>query len=167
MDLGALANIATTVAVIIGVVFGLAELRRSRRERRDQAALETVRQVQAQEIHEAVSRILKEPNDVDPGIINGNPELLRAAHLVHWASEMYGSMVFEGVIDLGTLDRINGGWIRACWLRLRRWVEAERAAERRVNVAEWWQWLYERLEEDPDPSKAVGAHVYYKGKSGP
>lgn len=123
--------------------------------------------MQGREIHEAVSKILKLPNDVDPDVVNRDPELLAAANFVHWASEMFGSMVFEGVIDLSTLDRTNGGWIRACWHRLRRWVEALRAAEGRVNVAEWWQWLYERLEADPDPAKALGAHVYYRGKSRP
>ena len=104
---------------------------------------------------------------VDPGERSTSLMLLRAANLVHWASEMFGSIVFEGAVDLHTLDRSNGGWIRGCWLRLRRWVEAGRAAEDRVNVGEWWQWLYERLEADPDPSKSLGAHVFYRGKTGP
>ncbi len=71
-------------------------------------------------------------------------------------------MVFEGVADLRQVDRMVGGLVRLTWRRLRRWVELER--ETNPNTAEWWQWLYERLEADPDPSKALGAHVAYRGR---
>ncbi len=73
-------------------------------------------------------------------------------------------MVFEGVVDQHMLDRMVGGWVRGSWLRLRRWVEAERSEARNPNVGEWWQWLYERLEADPDRGKARAAYVAYRGK---
>jgi hypothetical protein len=164
MDLATLANLATAVAVVVAVIFGVAELRRSRRERRDQVAVEILRAVQVGEIHEAVAKVLKLPDDVDPEVIRGDPELLNSATLLHFSAEMFGALVFEGVIDLHLLDRMNGGWVRGCWRRLRKWVEAERVAESRVNVGEWWQWLYEQLEADPDPGKALGAHVFYRGR---
>jgi cbb3-type cytochrome oxidase subunit 3 len=164
MDLSTIANLATALAVVVAVIFGIAELRRSRRERRDQAAVEILRSVEAEEIHQAVSRILKLPDDADPELIRGDPQLLHDATLLHFRAEMFGALVFEGVVDLHLLDRMNGGWVRGCWRRLRRWIEAERVAEARVNVGEWWQWLYERLEADPDPGKALGAHVYYRGR---
>jgi len=167
MDLGTVATLVTTVAVLIGVVFGLLELRQANRQRRDQAAVEIVRSVTEESILTAVYKILELPDDADPELINGNPQLLNAANHIHFATEMYGSLVFEGVVDLHMLDRMNGSWIRACFERLRKWIESERVAEKRVNVGEWWQWLYERMIADPEPSKAVGAHVYYKGKTGP
>lgn len=164
MDLATAANVATTLAVIVAVAFGIAELRRARQERRDQAALEILRAVQAQEIHEAATLILKLDNDTDPEIIRNDGELNHAATLIHFAAEMFGSLVFEGVVDLHMLDRMNGGWVRECWKRLRLWVEAERLAEKRPGVGEWWQWLVEQLEADPDPSKAVGAQIYYRAR---
>ena len=42
--------------------------------------------------------------------------------------------------------------------------EQERIEMRSPNVGEWWQWLAEMLEADPDPGKAAGAHVSYRGK---
>ena len=164
MDLATAANLATTIAVLVAIALGILELRRGRQERRDQAALEILRAVQAQEIHQAASEILKLPNDVDPDVIRASQELVHAATLVHFAAEQFGSLVFEGVFDLHMLDRMNGGWIRDCWYRLRRWVEAERAEERRPNTGEWWEWLVGRLEADPDPSKKVGAQVFYRGR---
>jgi hypothetical protein len=166
MDLATAANLATTLAVVVGVVFGIAELRRAARERRDGAAVEIVRSVQTQEIQRAVGTILKLPDDADPELIRSDPALLDAAMLVYFACEMWGSIVFEGVVDLHTLDRMVGGWVRSAWVRLRRWIASERIENRNANVGEWWQWLYEGFEADPDPGKALGAHVTHRGKTG-
>ncbi|MCA1588296.1 MAG: hypothetical protein LC744_06510 [Chloroflexi bacterium] len=154
----------TTLAVVVGVVFGLAELRHANRDRRDHAAVDIVRTVQTQEVRRAVERVLKLPDDADPDLIRSEPELVEAALAVDSACEMWGSMVFEGVVDHRMLDRMVGGWVRGSWPRLRRWVEAERLANRSPNVGEWWQWLYELLERDGDPGKPQGAHVAYRGR---
>jgi hypothetical protein len=164
MDLGTAANLATTAAVIVAVAFGLTELRRAARDRRDRAAIEIVRAVQTQDTFRAVGKVLNLPDDADPQLIRSDPALSEAAMLVYFACEMFGSIVFEGVVELHTFDRMVGGWVRSTWRRLRRWVESERVEDRSPNVGEWWQWLYEQLEADPDPGKASGAHVAYRGK---
>jgi hypothetical protein len=166
MDLATAANLATTVGVVVAVVFGIAELRRVARERRDAAAVEIVRAAQTPEIIRAVGRILKLPDDADPQVIRSDPALLEAAMAVYFACEMWGSIVFEGVIDLHLLDRMVGGWVRSAWVRLRRWIAAERIDNRNPNVGEWWQWLYERFEADPEPGKAQGAHIAYRDRTG-
>jgi cbb3-type cytochrome oxidase subunit 3 len=165
MDLDTAANLATTVAVIVGIAFGLAALRRGARERRDHAAVDNVRTVQTQEVRRAMGRVLDLPDDCDPELIRSDPALLEAALAVDSACEMWGSMVFEGIVDLHLLDRMVGGWIRGSWLRLRRWVEAERVLKRNPNVGEWWHWISERLQEDPDPGKAQAAYVAYRGRT--
>ena len=162
MDVNTVANLVTTIAVVIGVGFGLVEVRRAARDRRDRAAVEVVRSVQTQDIQRAVGLIMNLPDDADPDLIRQDPALLDAAMLVYFACEMFGSFVFEGVVELHTLDRMVGGWVRSTWLRLRKWIIAERMENRNVNEGEWWQWLYERLEAEPDPGKALGAHVAYR-----
>ena len=165
MDLATALNIITTVAVVVGVSFGLIELRQALRNRRDLAAVDIVRTVQTQEVRRAVERVLKLPDDVDPNVIRGDADLLEAALAVDSACEMWGSMVYEGVVDHHMLDRMVGGWVRGTWSRLRPWVQAERLANQNPNVGEWWEWLNDRLQEDPDPGKAYGAYVTYRGKS--
>ena len=167
MDLATAADLITTSAIVLGVVFGLAELRHAMRDRRDHAAVDIVRTVQTQEVRRAVERVLMLPDDVDPAVIRGDIDLLEAALAVDSACEMWGSMVYEGVVDHRMLDRMVGGWIRGTWTRLRRWVQAERVEKRSPNVGEWWEWLYEQLQADPDPGKARGAHVAYRGKKRP
>jgi len=165
VDWSLLLNLVTTGAIVAGVGFGLAELRQALRDRRDQAATDIVRTVQTQEVRRAVQRVLQLPNDVDPEIVRSDPILLEAALAVDSACEMWGSMVYEGVVDHHMLDRMVGGWVRGTWSRLRGWVQAERLVAQNPNVGEWWEWLNDRLLEDPDPGKAVGAYVAYRGKS--
>ena len=105
------------------------------------------------------------PDNIAPETIRNDPVLLKAALAVDSACEMWGCMVYENVVDHRMLDRMVGGWVRGTWRRLGSWVEAERAETRNPNVGEWWQWLYERIEADPDPSKALGAHIAYRGTS--
>jgi hypothetical protein len=165
IDLNLISDLVTTLAVVIGVIFGLMQVRQAMRTRRDHAAVDIVRTVQIQEVRRAFARILKLPDDADPALIRSDPALLDAAMAVDSACETWGSMVFENVVDHQMLDRMVGGWVRSGWRRLRRWVEAEREENRNPNVGEWWQWLYERLEADPDPGKAQGAHIAYRGAS--
>jgi hypothetical protein len=164
VELATALDFVVAVAVVVGVVFGLIELRQVARERRDHAAVDIVRTVQTQEVRRAVGRILDLADDTDPAVIRADPVLLEAGLAVDSACEMWGSMVYEGVVDLHMLDRMVGGWVRGSWRRLRKWIEAERADKRSPNVGEWWQWLYEQLEADPDPGKKVAAHVAYRGK---
>lgn len=165
IDVSTVVNVVSAIAVIAGVVFAVVQLRQSVRDRRDAAAVAIVGTVQTQEVRQAVRTILDLPDDVDPDIIRGDPELLDAALAVDSACEMWGSMVYEDVVDHHMLDRMVGGWIRATWARLRRWIEAERTELGNPNIAEWWQWLVEILEDDPDPGKKLGAHVAYRHKT--
>jgi hypothetical protein len=165
LELATVLQVITTVAVVFGVAFGLGQLRQGIRNRRDQAAVDIVRAVQTPEIKMAIDHVYALPDDADPEAIRDDPSMLRAALAVDSACEMWGSMVFEEVIDLQTLDRMVGGWVRGGWRRLRRWEEDERVKNRNPNIAEWWQWLYEMLEADPDPGKSRGAHVAYRGRT--
>lgn len=55
-----------------------------------------------------------------------------------------------------------GGSVRASWTRLRLYVEEQRREKEIPNMAEWFQWLAERLEEYGRAEKALGTHVAFK-----
>ena len=54
IDFTTAVEVATAVAVVIGIVFGLIQLRQAVRNRRDYAAVDIVRTVQTQEVRMAV-----------------------------------------------------------------------------------------------------------------
>lgn len=165
-DVATLANVVTAIAVALGVPFALLQLHFANRARRDMAAVDIVRTVQTQEVCSAVERVMRLPDNADPELIRNDPAMLAAALAVGSVCEMWGCIVYERVVDHRMLDRMVGGWVRGTWRRLNKWIAAERAEKQNVNFAEWWQWLYELLEGDPDPGKARGAHLAYRGKHG-
>jgi hypothetical protein len=165
IDLATAVNAVSAVSVVVGVAFAVIQLRQARQERRDAAASEIVNTVQTQEVRQAIRLVLQLEPNADPARVRNDPEMLEAALAVDSACEMWGSMVFEGVVDHQMLDRMVGGWVRAAWARLRPWIESERAILDNQNVAEWWQWLVELLEADPDPGKVQGAYNAYRGRS--
>lgn len=159
-----LVDIIAAVAVVIGVGFAVIQLRQLSIQRKDHAAVDIVRTVQTQEVRRAVRQVFTLPIDADPQLVTENKEMLEAALAVDSACEMWGCMVYEGVVEHKMLDRMVGGWIRGTWTRLHVWVEQERIVTDNVNVGEWWQWLFELLEADPDAGKRQGAHVAYRGR---
>jgi len=106
------AEIVTALAVLIGIIFGLIQLRQANRSRRDYAAVDIVRTVQTQEVRMAVRRIFSLPEDVDPDTVRNDDTLLSAALAADSACEMWGCMVYEGVVDHRVLDRMVGGRVR-------------------------------------------------------
>lgn len=164
-DLATTVNLISAVAIVAGVIFAVVEIRQASQDRKDAAAVTVVGTVQTQEVRQAVRDILALPERVDPNLIRNDPALLESALAVDSACEMWGSMVFEGVADHQMLDRMVGGWVRGTWNRLEAWVESERDQLNSPNVGEWWQWLVELLESDPDPGKQIGAHVAYRNQT--
>ena len=163
-DLIVIIEAVAAVSVVIGLIFGLIQLHQAVKSRRDHAAVDIVRTVQTQEVRLAIRKVFDLPFDADPELIRNSPEMMSAALAVDSACEMWGCLVFEGVVHHKVVDRMVGGWIRGSWERLRVWVESERAVADNPNIGEWWQWIYELITDDPDVGKQLGAHIGYKGK---
>ena len=69
MDVSLILNAVTTLAVVLGVIFGLLEFRQALHDRRDQAAVDIVRTIQTQEIRRAGARVMTLPDDVEPSVV--------------------------------------------------------------------------------------------------
>lgn len=156
-------DLVTTLAVIVGVIFAVIQLKQASRVRRDHGAIDIVRTVQSPEVRLAMATILKLPDDASAETIREDPRLLEAALVVDSACDMWGCMVYETAVDQHMLDRMVDGWVRGTWRKLRVWIAAERIDGKNPNLGEWWQWLFEKIEANPDPSKESGAHNTYRG----
>ncbi len=76
--------------------------------------------------------------------------------------ETAGAMVYDGVLPLHFVDRIMGGITRFSWRRAAAYTRSERERMGSPSAGEWWQWLVERMDEDPAPSRKEGAHVAFR-----
>lgn len=164
MNLSTLANVATALTVIIGVIFALVEARRLRRDREERAALQAVNAMLTP-AHMGSSLVVQTIRDDATAVeIESNPTTLGAARSVGLVIEGLGYCVFERIVPLRIVDNLVGGNIRVIWRKLQPYVEYERARTASEKTFEWFQWLAEQLEkyDRGKTSVKLGAHEAYR-----
>ena len=161
IQLDTIIQFVTLIALAAGIIFGIGESRRASKARADKAALDIFEITVQRDVIDAFVHVLNLPLDVKPEQIRESPELRRACQLLMNLFEYWGMMVFYRIVPLRTLDLLVGGVVRGCWKRLHRYWQAERDLHKVTALAEWFQWLAERLEEYPQPEKPAGAHISF------
>ncbi len=152
---------ATLAILLVGVIFGILEIRRARKARCEKAATDAFSICIQDAFAHAQMLVLDLPLDASPYQIRDSPDIRRATELVVNQCEYFGMMVFFRIVPLRTLDLIVGGVVRGNWLRLHKYIQSERDALNIPVYGEWFQWLAERLEQYPQPEKEVGAHIAF------
>jgi hypothetical protein len=164
VNLSTLANVATALTVIIGVIFALVEARRLRRDREERAALEAVHAMLTPAYMDSFLVVQTIRDGATAEEIESNPATLGAARSAGVVIEALGYSVFERIVPLRIVDNLVGGNIRVIWQKLRPYVEYERARTGSDKTFEWFQWLAEQLEkyDRGKTSLRLGAHEAYR-----
>lgn len=158
MEIATLANFASSVAVVVAVIFGTLQVRQMRKTRALFTSAELVHTMQTQEFARTMGLVLSLPDHADPDLVQNDPEMAGAVLSLGHVFESLGVLVYHRILDLHLVDDLMGGYIRQSWKKLKPTVEARRA-EMGVTYGEWMQWLAERIDEYPSPGKDRGAHV--------
>ena len=162
IDVGLVANVATALAVIAGLAFGVIQLRQAERKRREATAVAVIQSFQTPEFRRAMLRIFDLPEAAAHETIRNDPQLRLAAETAIYTLEPVGLPVFERALPLSTVDRVYGDSIRASWRRLGAYVKAERRERGVAGLVEWYEWLAGRLNEYHFDESAAGAHVAHR-----
>jgi hypothetical protein len=160
VDVGVAANVATALAVIVALVFGIIQVRQNQRKARQEAAVEIIRTAFTPEFGHGTSAVFALPDAIglDDLQARGLEDWQAALTIIH-AYELIGWMVYWRLLPLQAVDEIMGGYIRRSWTKLGKAVAEERARSGSPNTGEWFQWLAEQLEKHPVRWKKEGAHV--------
>lgn len=163
MDLSTVANVATALAVITGLAFGVFEVLHARREREERASFEVVHAMITPEWINSIHFLLSGA-ELSVKKIEEDAATRNAVWSVTVILETLGYAVFMRLVPLRTVDDLLGGAVRVSWSRLRCYVEQERAQTGSQKSWEWFQWLAERLEEHGGrrTSLTLGAHQAFK-----
>jgi hypothetical protein len=156
-ELGA---VASAVAVLVAIVFGTLTIRQWQRARELSAAAQLVQTLLTNEFTRSIGLVIELPEAAPAEAVSGRPELTHAVMVVAHGFESLGVLVFHRLLGLHLVDHLVGGYVRTSWRRLKPYVEARRALI--GSYAEWYQWLAERMEEDPAPGKSTGAHLAHR-----
>lgn len=167
MDISTLANIATAIAVVTGLVFGVFEVRHARQERADRAAFEVVHAIMTSHWIDSAPFVRAMDESLSPHQMKEDPELLQAVHSVAFVLEALGYAVYKDIVPLRTVNELLGGSVRVTWRKLRPYAEYERSLTGSPKSWEWFQWLAESLDERYGSLKdQSGAYTRYRKARG-
>lgn len=140
------ANIAIALTFLIGLIFGIAQIRAVNRERRERLTLETLKNFQTRDFAEllqfATDKNFPE-NQEQMGALSQNQRVM----FIQFAQQMesLGILVAENLIDLDLIDKTLGTFVTSSWKKYN--VIFSRMRERDPFLGEYFQWLAERVEE--------------------
>jgi hypothetical protein len=148
MDLAIIFDVIKTVSVIIGIVYGMIQLRQYQSDRRREAALLVLNSFQTPNFMRGLMEVVQMPDGLDmKGVRDHLGDDLEVAMSVLLTFERIGVLVFQGELTLDIVDDALSGPIMISWQKLAKTVAEIRLAQNRETSFEWYQWLAERMAE--------------------
>lgn len=163
MDFSVIIQIVSTIAMTLGIVFGIINLRNFQASRRREAAILMLNSFQTMDFVRGLLYIFDLPNAATDEDLEKLPEdKFMMIYLVLGTWERLGILVFRNEIAIDLVDDAFSGPIIQSWIKLGKFVEAFRARVNRETGFEWFQWLAERMMEREQHGSAVPAYVAYR-----
>lgn len=163
MSLEVFFQMVEAMAVVIAVGFAMVQVRHYRRDKHREAAMELLHSFQTPDIARALCIVYAMPDGLSKEGIEAHCG--DEFHLVYALTTMWeslGILVHRGEMRLDLVDDFFSGPVRISWEKLRPQVEGERVALGRETIAEWFQWLAERLEDRETDTAPVPAHIAHR-----
>jgi hypothetical protein len=151
-----LANIALTLSLIVGLIFGIAQVKAAARDRKERLTLETLRNFQTREFAELI-------NFINTNDMPATREEMYALPLKDQVSfiqfgqqmESLGILVAEKFIDIDLVDKTLGSFVTTSWQKYKTMFLDIREKQPDPFLGEYFQWLAEQIDErmKKDPRK--------------
>jgi hypothetical protein len=142
-------QLVETLAIVIGVVFGLLQLRQLRHQREVQAGLELLAPLQTPESAETLLLLHDLPDNLTGDDLRRRlGDRFKATLATLALFESLGPIVARGHVPMEMYAEFYRGPTLLCWRKFRRFIEEERS-NGWPSLFEWLQWLAERMEERP------------------
>jgi len=156
-----------TAAVVIGVVFGLIQLRQLRYQREIQAGIELLRPLHSPVMPENVMAVHALPDGLTAKQIREElGDRFGSILAVLGLFESLGPVIARGHIPIEMYADSYRGVTVICWKKMKPWIEEQRA-QGWPNLFEWLQWLADRMNERADLSSDLPAFEQFSAwKSG-
>lgn len=163
MELSNLIQIVSTLAMTLGIVFGILNLRNFQAMRKREAAILMLNSFQTMEFVRGLLYIFDLPDDATSEDLESLPEeKYIAIYLVLGTWERLGILVHRKEIPIDLVDDAFSGPIIQSRVKLGGFVEAFRARVKRETGFEWFQWLAERMLEREKHGSAIPAYIAHK-----
>jgi hypothetical protein len=165
-DLSRLADLAEIIGAIIvvgGVAFAVLQMRQTRQQRRELAAIELFRSFGSPAFCDAYRATLKLPEGVDAETMRTQyPESENAAMFISTTMENIGVMVFHRIVPSVVVNDLVGTSTGLLFRRLSPWINSLRDELGNPGMFEWFEWLALVL-DDFDPGDGSPAFLAHRG----
>ncbi len=155
-DLSRLANMAeifSALVVVGGIIFAVLQMRQTRQQRRELAAIELFRSFGSPEFADAYQTVLHFPHGLTAAEMKAQfPECERCAMLISTTMESIGVMMYQRIVPAAVVYNLIGSSTVILWKKLEVWANDLREEVDSPYAFEWFQWLAIQLEEMQDDS---------------
>ena len=143
-----LANIALTLSFIVALIFGVAQVKATNRDRRDRLTLETLRNFQTRDFAEllhyiSTAKIASNYKEWQ----TWNPE--ERIRFIQFGQEMesLGLLLAERFIDIDLVDKTLGSFVVSSWERYKPLTLELREKIDDPFLNEYFQWMAEQIDQ--------------------
>jgi hypothetical protein len=163
MNIPLLLQFIATAIMIIGIIFGIQNIRQYQASRKRESAIVMLNSFQTSEFVRGLLYIFDLPDNAGKAEVDALPEdRYVAVYMVLGAWERLGILVFRGEVELGLVEDAYGGAVLQSWQNLKLFVEEFRLGIQRESAFEWFQWLAERLQERETAAQPLPAYLAHK-----
>jgi len=163
-DLTHLANIAeifSAVIVIGGIIFAVIQMRQTRQQRRELAAIELFRSFGSPAFTNAYRNVLHFPDGVSAQQLkNDYADGEGYAMLISTTMENVGVMMYQRIVPSAVVCNLIGSSTVILWRKLEPWIEELRNELDNPFAFEWFQWLARTLNQLQDDSDLPAYEAY-------
>jgi hypothetical protein len=143
-----IANLALALSFIVGLIFGIVQVRVAARDRRERLTLETLREFQTREFVQLMNLILAHDIPKTREEFAALPAD-QITNYMQFAQEMesLGILVAERLINIDLVDKTLGSFVTNSWEKYKILFSDIRVKASDPFLGEYFQWLAERIEE--------------------
>jgi hypothetical protein len=164
MSLALLLQLLATGIMIVGVAFGIQNIRQYQASRKRESAIMMLNSFQTNEFVRGLLCIFDLPDKAGKGEMDRLPEdQFLAVYMVIGTWERLGLLVYRKEIDLDLVDDAYSGPIVQSWEKLGTYIMEFRESLQRDTAMEWFQWLAERMMEREAAFHPIPAYIAHRG----
>lgn len=163
MEFSFVFQVISNLAVILGIIFGILNLRNFQKMRKREAAVLMLNSFQTTEFVRGLLLALNLSPKTTKRQVEALPkEDYLALYILLGTWERLGILVFRDEIPMDYVDDAFSGPIILSWKNLQKFVMQFRKEVGRDTGFEWFQWLAERMMEREGRASAIPAYVAHK-----
>lgn len=141
------ANLALTLSLIVAVVFGIAQIRTAKRDRRERLTMETLQTFHSREFAKIIlfTSTTPFPQSREQWLSWAAEERELFVQLMQ-QMESLGILLADKLIDIELVDKTLGSFVTSAWEKSRSFVLDMREKHPDPYLAEYFQWLAEQID---------------------